>query len=346
MGTAAGSGGASSVRAGPEPSGRAGSVSASDARFSSLGTGLPSAGSCCVSLTGAVSGGFFVACFFFKEGGLGFLVRLRVLESLLDPVPLASGAGAAASVLPGQDTPSKSPACRLRERDSADLEGGTESVDFLRALALHSGLLGSEGRGSKAWNVSTSSMLSKSRLYVPLLAMGLSSSKTAEKEWVGGRKGLPSAEARRGPSGTETSSAPHPEDTRQSSHVRTRGTSQARPPPSEQSPRQPARALGTNPALTHNSSGPGTGLPSAPSSGTRSDGLVRNSSAMQSSDAFTRGPAGATYHSGCWRFNREQNQPTLVLLELMHFREKTDKQQINKENVLSCVLRTGLGISK
>lgn len=53
-------------------------------------------------------------------------------------------------------------------------------------------------------------MLSKSRLYVPLLAIGLSSSKTAEKEWVGGRKGLPSTEVRHGPSGTGTSSAPHP----------------------------------------------------------------------------------------------------------------------------------------
>lgn len=136
MGTAAGSRGASSVRAGPEPSGGAGSVFVSGAWLSSLGTGLSSAGSCWVSLTGGVSEGFFAAGFFFKEGGLGFLVLLRVLESLPGPVLLASGAGA--SVLPEQEAPSKSPACRLRERDSVDLEGGTESVDFLRVLALHS----------------------------------------------------------------------------------------------------------------------------------------------------------------------------------------------------------------
>lgn len=92
-----------------------------------------------------------VVCFFFKEGGLGFLVRLRVLEALLEPVLYASGAGATASELPEQEAPSKSVACRLRERDSVDLAAGTESVDFLRVLALHSWLLESEERGSAAW---------------------------------------------------------------------------------------------------------------------------------------------------------------------------------------------------
>lgn len=79
-----------------------------------------------------------MVCFFFKEGGLGFLVRLRVLEALLEPVLYASGAGAAASGLPGQEAPSKSLACRLRDRDKVDFEGGTESVDFLREVALQS----------------------------------------------------------------------------------------------------------------------------------------------------------------------------------------------------------------
>lgn len=78
--------------------------------------------------------GFLVACFFFKEGGRVFLVRLRVLEALLDPVPHASVARVPASGLPGHEAPSKSLACRLSERDSVVLEGGTDSVDFLRVL--------------------------------------------------------------------------------------------------------------------------------------------------------------------------------------------------------------------
>lgn len=52
-------------------------------------------------------------------------------------------------------------------------------------------------------------MLSKSKLYVPLLAIGLSSSNTAEEECEG-RKGLPSTDSLRGPSGTTTGSEMHP----------------------------------------------------------------------------------------------------------------------------------------
>ena len=77
-------------------------------------------------------------CFFFKEGGLGFLVRLRVLEALLEPALYASATGAVASGLPEQEAPSKSLACRLSERDNVDLEVGTESVDFLREFTLQS----------------------------------------------------------------------------------------------------------------------------------------------------------------------------------------------------------------
>jgi hypothetical protein len=133
-----GSKGVSSNKVDPEPSAVANSVFVSEARCSSLGTGLSSAGSCWVSFTGGVSEGFLLVCFFFKEGGRGFLVLLRVLDALLDPVLHASGARATASGLPGQETPSKSLACRLSDRDSVDLEGGTDSVDFLRVLTLHS----------------------------------------------------------------------------------------------------------------------------------------------------------------------------------------------------------------
>ena len=138
VGTVVGSRGVSSDKAHSEPSGVADSVLVSDDPFSSLDTGLSSPGSCWVSFTGGGSVGFLLACFFFKEGGRVFLVLLRVLEALLDPVPHTSTARAPASGLPGQEAPSKSLACRLSERDSVDLAGGTDSVDFRRVLALHS----------------------------------------------------------------------------------------------------------------------------------------------------------------------------------------------------------------
>lgn len=72
-----------------------------------------------------------------RDGGLGFLVLFRV------PVLGVSGAGASA-LAELEEAPSKSPACRLSERDKAALATGTDSEDFLRAPAGHSWLLGSE----------------------------------------------------------------------------------------------------------------------------------------------------------------------------------------------------------
>lgn len=129
LGAAAGSGGASSDKADLEPSALSSGRSFCLILFA--GVRALSGRSCCVSLTGGVSGGFLVVCFFLGRCGLGFLVRLRVLEALLEPALYASATGAVASGVALSKKHHQSHwLAELKRRDNVDLEVGTESVDF------------------------------------------------------------------------------------------------------------------------------------------------------------------------------------------------------------------------